>query len=308
MITTVTLSPCIDKTIFLDKFSLDRINRADSRRYDGGGKGINVSAALSALGVSSRAVGLNFEGGELIERTLEGAGVSYEFVQCQGRIRTNLKIYVRDTKETIEINEQNPEVSQKNIVKLFDICERLAKDKENDIFVLSGSVPPAVPDSIYRDLAKKIKGVNHKAKIILDASGEPLKKGLEASPYLIKPNFEELETAFGVKIVSEEDAIALCREIIAKYSVGIALVSMDSRGALAVTKGEVIRQAALNVIPKSTQGAGDAMVAGACFAIKRGLSASDIIRCGTCAAAGSVERDGTAFCTRERFEELYAAL
>ena len=304
MITTVTLSPCIDKTAVLDTFDPEKVNRVITSRLDAGGKGVNVSLALAALGIRSRAVGLNFEHGESIEETLRGAGVDSDFIKCSGNIRTNLKIYVRDTKRTIEINEQNPEVSRESVDKIIGKCRRLASGAENDIFVLAGSIPPGMSADIYAQLIAAVKSENPSAKVILDAVGEPLMNGLSASPYMIKPNVEELEKSFGVKLANDDAVAALCRDIISKYGVGLVLVSKGADGAIAVTDTETVSVPALRVDAKSAQGAGDAMVAGACLALSQGKSVGDILKYGTCAAAGAVEREGTAFCTRERFEEL----
>lgn len=308
MITTVTLSPCIDKTILLTSFDPDKVNRAESSMLDVGGKGVNVSLALAALGVSSRAVGLMFEQGGVIADTLRAAGVDYDFIECAGQIRTNMKIFVRGTGRTIEINEQNPAVSGEAVREILGKCETLVKDTNNDVFVLSGSIPPAVPSDIYAQISSVIKKVNPQVKIILDTVGEPLLKGLEAGPYMIKPNVEELERSFGVRLADDSDITVLCRDIIAKYGVGMVLVSKGADGALAVTETKTVSVPALKISPKSAQGAGDAMVAGACFAIERGMSLRDIVRCGTCSAAGAVEKEGTAFCSKARFDELLAMM
>ncbi len=302
MITTVTLSPCIDKTATVAKFDPDRMNRVESSRLDAGGKGINVCLALSALEIKSRAIYLNFDGGEIINSALEKAGVEAEQVKCSGRIRTNLKIYDSSTGKTIELNEQNPTIAPKAQQKLAELVVAAAED--SSVIVFSGSVPAGFPKDIYKQLILAAKQANPKAKIVLDCEGESLISGLEASPYMIKPNLEELERSFGTTILSDEEVVALSREIALKYKVGVVLVSLGDRGAIAVTSGEEIRASAKKIRPKSAQGAGDAMVAGACWAISMGLGLRDIIRFGTCAAAGAVEREGTAFCPRERFEEL----
>lgn len=303
MITTVTLSPSIDKTVVLHRMEHGGVNRVESSRFDAGGKGLNVSLALASLEMPTRAIGLNFELGGRIDRTLTGAGIEHTLIKCPGQIRCNTKIYERDTKTTTEINEKNPPVAPKAVQKIIDLCKTSSRD--SDIIVLSGGIPPAVPDDIYYRIILAVREVNPQIKVVLDTTGAPLTNALKASPYLIKPNVYELEETFGVKISSDSDIVGLCHSIISDYGVKVVLASMGARGAIIVTKTEAIAASPCDIVPQSAQGAGDAMVAGACLALSKNLPASDILRCGTCSASGSVELEGTAFCSRERFESLF---
>lgn len=305
MVTTCTLNPSIDKTIVLETFSEACVNRAESVRRDAGGKGINVSLALSALNVPTHAVGLSFGGDGIIFSALERTGVGCDFISCGVSIRENTKIYVRTTGKTIEINEQNPEVTPDKIQNLTELLKaRAEKYAGENIFVLSGSVPPGVKKSVYRELAAAIKCADPQAYIILDADGEALAEGIKASPDTVKPTVDELERAFGFRLTNPSDIFRAAKELISAYSLRSVIVSDGERGAYAVSKSVEIYVPALKIDAKSAQGAGDAMVAGACFAISKGMPLKDVLRCGTAAAAGAVELEGTAFCSENRFYEL----
>ena len=302
MTVTVTLSPSIDKTSVVCGFDQDKVNRTQSTRFDAGGKGINVSLALASLGEETVAAAFEFGGSQIISEALKRAGAGYEPVKCSGTVRTNLKIFDTKTKKTIELNESNPKVGEQEVDGLIALCRRLASAAE--IIVLSGSVPPGVQPDIYYRLATEARAANPDIKVILDCEGEALLNGLRASPYLIKPNVDELRNTFGAAINSEDEVISICRSIIAEYGVTAVLVSAGKDGAMIITDDENILRPAVEIAPKSAQGAGDAMVAGACVAVSKGLGAEGILRYGLCAAAGAVELEGTAFCSRERFGEL----
>ena len=56
MIITVTLNPSLDRTIELDHLTQGCVQRVTAARLDPGGKGVNVSRALLANSVPTRAV------------------------------------------------------------------------------------------------------------------------------------------------------------------------------------------------------------------------------------------------------------
>ncbi|MCD8346251.1 MAG: 1-phosphofructokinase family hexose kinase [Oscillospiraceae bacterium] len=296
MITTVTLSPCLDKTVRTSRLDLDAMNRVEAVSLDVGGKGINVSRALARLGVPSRALGFNFAGGEVIPETLEAEGIEPRFTVCEGQLRTNLKIMETEIGRTVEINEANPEVTASSIEELKRAVAEASKDSE--FVVLAGSVPKGAPVDIYRQLGELCN-----AKVILDAQGELLMEGLKAQPFMIKPNQFELETIVG-KISSEAEIVTAARKLIADYGAEIVLVSRGSSGAVIVSENEYYSHPAVKVDVKSTSGAGDSMVAGAILALEEGLGLEDVLKYAVTTAAGAISQVGTTFCTKGEFEEI----
>ena len=104
--------------------------------------------------------------------------------------------------------------------------------KENSLVVLSGSVPSGVNSSIYGDIIKEVKGKG--GKVILDAEGELLMQGIKAGPYLVKPNVEELEKAFGIKIKNEIELIETAKKVL-EYGVKYVVISQGSEGSIFIT-------------------------------------------------------------------------
>ncbi len=302
MTTTVTLSPCLDKTVACEKFDVDSMNRVELLSLDIGGKGINVSRALKRLGLKTKALGFNFAGGEMIERTLERENIPHDFIKCEGDLRINLKVFDRSRHNTIEINEKSALVSDDKLEEFTESFVRSVRKSDN--LVLTGSLPAGMPSDIYKTLGELAKKENPDIRIILDAQGEVLQKGLEAKPFMIKPNLYELEATFGTKLYSTEDIISLCRKIIEDYGVKIVLASMGAKGAVLVTKDEAIFREALKVEVNSTQGAGDSMVAGFCLAAQKGLPLGKALNYAVCCAAGAISGIGTSFCDLDKLNEL----
>src|SRR5512133_1492150 len=88
MITTVTLNPMLDKTVYVEAVRPGKIVRASRVECIVGGKGINVSRQLHHLGSDTIATG--FAGGEIgaiLDRLLSEEGISHGFVRVAGMTR-----------------------------------------------------------------------------------------------------------------------------------------------------------------------------------------------------------------------------
>lgn len=301
MIGTITLNPCIDKTLVIQDFCYGGMNRVIRKREDASGKGINVSAVLRALNIPVYTMGLVYERGESeFLRLLQGIGVEYHAIRVGGTLRENIKIKDEKTNITTEFNQKGDHVSAEKLAEFEELLEK--RMNELEILVINGSVPQGVKKDYYKKIIRKAKQKG--VKVILDAEGELLIKGMEAKPFLIKPNLYEFQNAFGLKDGQDiKEMIKICRDIV---SAGIEVVclSLGKDGALIVDKKREFRYYPEKADVKSTQGAGDSMVAGICAALKEGKDIDDMLRYGAAAALGSLSREGTLLCTSEDFMRL----
>ncbi len=104
MVTAVTLNPCIDRTVNLEKLLPGEHNTALSSRCDVSGKGINVNLVLKALGVENRCLGLEHsESGSAVRELLDQQGIDFCAVPVKGTLRVNLKL--TEQERMTEINE-----------------------------------------------------------------------------------------------------------------------------------------------------------------------------------------------------------
>ena len=146
MIYTVTFNPALDYIMRMDKpLEIGETNRSQSEDIFYGGKGINVSRVLCALGVENTALGFvaGFTG-SVIDEELKKLGICTDFITVKkGFSRINVKL--KGAQET-EINAKGPEIDSEEVERLFS---RIEQKKEDDYLVLAGSIPGSLPNDIY---------------------------------------------------------------------------------------------------------------------------------------------------------------
>lgn len=256
MIYTVTLNPSIDYTVELDKLTAGSLNRCREEYITFGGKGLNVSAILSELGIPTKALGFCAGStGRLIAEQLSAAGIESDLVELSsGNSRINVKIKAQ---EETEINAKGPDISHEELEQFF---EKLSQVTDGDTLVLAGSIPESVSDDIYEQVLSRLS--DKSIRTVVDAQGKLLANVLRFEPFLIKPNIFELETLFGESISSDEQVTELARSLRSAGARNV-LVSMGQNGSLLVDSNYVVHRLGVcsgNVV--SSVGAGDSMVAG----------------------------------------------
>ncbi|MCD7905184.1 MAG: 1-phosphofructokinase [Clostridiales bacterium] len=288
MIVTVTLNPAIDKTAYVDELNVGKINRIFNIVHDAGGKGINVSKTILALGGNSIATGyIGGYFGMMAERSLVDDGVSVAFVHIDEETRTNTKIISLSGDET-EFNEPGPSITEFEKNRLIEKLVGMA-DKDT-IFVLSGSIPQGIEKTIYRDLTFALheKG----AKVFSDIDGEAFKYAMEAVPDLLKPNKHELLKYFDKTEATEAEIVEMGRYFIEK-GVETVVISCGSDGAVFLQGDKAYKGPAVKVKAVSTVGAGDAMMAVFAYYSDRGYSFEEAAKMSMAVSAGSVTTEGT---------------
>lgn len=299
MIYTITFNPALDYVIKAQNLKTGKINKSKGEYIFPGGKGINVSIVLKTLGQETTAMGFisGFVGKE-IEKQIQKYGVETDFIEIENdNSRINVKI-LEENQETA-INAKGPYVEQKYLELLY---KKLEKIKNEDILILSGSVPNGVPNDIYEKICQKVKNKN--IKIVVDSTGELLIKTLKHKPYLIKPNQQELEEIFGIKISNQDEALEYAKQLKEKGAQNV-IVSMGSDGAVLLDEnGYSYKIKALNVKDAiNTVGAGDSMVAGFLAGHEMFNNYEKALQLGVAAATATTNTIFLA--TKEKIEEVY---
>lgn len=287
-VATLTLNPAIDQSVAVPGFAAGSVNRALWEQSDPGGKGVNVASFLADLGFRVAVTGLLGRDNALeFEHLFQSKGIADEFVRVPGKTRVNVKILDETNHRITDINFPGPAASPADLAQLDRRIDAL--QAEHDCFVLSGSAPVGVPVAYYTDLVHRLKAAGK--RVLLDSSGEPLRHGIQAMPWAIKPNLAELEELVGTPLPDTAAVVAAARTLLAQ-GIGCVVVSMGRDGALFVTERECLLAKPAEVAVKSTVGAGDAMVAGFVAGSLRNLPLSDCARLATACAVGALTQLG----------------
>lgn len=257
MILTVTLNPSIDRRYNLKNFKKGKVYRATDVQYTAGGKGLNVTKVIKAFNEPVIATGfIGGRSGEYIVEQLNIMGVKHEFVFINGETRSCIAILSDDGSQT-EILERGPSISANEVLEFYELYRELIRDV--DIVCASGSIPYGLPEDIYNNLA--IMAKESGKKFFLDTKGEALKLGIEAAPFLVKPNKEELESIIGFRIDSERELIQAGKYLV-ENDIKIVIISLGEEGSIVFYNGYIYRIRVPKVNVVNPVGSGDAMIGG----------------------------------------------
>lgn len=297
---TVTMNPALDKTATVDRVELGHLNRIKEFRMDAGGKGINVAKVLKGFRVKAAAWGIaGGHQGRLLREKLLAADIPCEFLEGAGETRVNMKVVDEAARLTTEFNEPGITVTPE---LLDEFSDKLVKGLAGVSYVvLGGSLPPGAPPDYYKLLIKAVQ--SREVPVILDADGEAFARGLEGAPYAIKPNIHELEHYLGRRLQSDGELVAAARELIAGKGVKLVQVSMGGSGSILVTAEEAHRAKPFPIVPLSTVGAGDSMVAAMVYGLLHRLPLPVIARLTSAAGTITASKAGTQVCTIEEVNE-----
>lgn len=303
MIITVTCNPALDRSLTVPQFTADAVNRASGSRLDPGGKGVNVSKVLSAMGADSIATGfLGGSAGNAIAVALDALGIRHDFVRVAGETRTNLKINDPARKTYTDINEPGDPVSKADIAKLEEKLQSLAKP--GDLVLFAGSAPKGLPEDTTANWATLLKARG--VLIAADQDGAQLNAMLAAKPFLIKPNDVELKELLSLPDTELPTLVQAARGLV-RDGIAHVAISLGARGALFADGQGVLYAEGVRVDAVSTVGAGDALTAALLSALDRGLSREETAKLAVATATAKVTCPGSSPPSMEairRYHEL----
>lgn len=287
---TITLNPAIDVRYNIENFRLGNVNRTKAIEKNAGGKGINVSRIINLLGGDILATGIvGGLTGKLFLKKLNENSVKNDFLETEYETRTCIAIIDKNIDgitEILESGKGDMDICNLFIKKYIEILE----NEKIKVTCGSGSLLKGIDPLVYNTLIEE--GNKRGIKFILDTSGNTLIKGIEAKPFLIKPNQEELEDILGRKLNSIKEIVEASKELMIR-GVENVMVTLGGAGALLITPKKVYRGTFPKVEIKNTVGSGDSTIGGFAYAYSQGEELVECFRLGIACGTTNAMLDST---------------
>lgn len=302
-ILTLTLNPALDITVSLDSLRAGQVNRSQAQHSHAAGKGLNVAQVLADLGHSVTVGGfLGRDNLQPFEALIEWRGFADCFVRVAGETRSNIKLVEANGCVT-DINGQGPEVDAASRSALMRKLLQIAPG--HDAVVVAGSLPRGIDPQWFAELLGQLKAQG--LKIALDSSGEALRAGLQAAPWLVKPNTDELAEVLGHSVTDRAEQQQAASQLLAS-GIEHVVVSQGEHGVSWYRAGAVLHAQPPQVRVASTVGAGDSLVAGMVHGLLQGEAPAQTLRCATAIAAQAVTQVGFGIRDSAQLEQLQAGV
>lgn len=290
---TVTLNPVIDLIYQVESFEKGTTFRCGLFDKIPAGKGVNVSYALRHLGERSHAHVLLGENElALFRDRFDRLGIHFHPYPGSFSTREHCTILESSTGSVTHVQTTGVRIPD-SLLAAAD--EGLQKSiHPGDLLVLSGSIPPGIPASVYGDWIKTFQ--SRQVTIILDASGEALIHGAKASPTVVKLNQLEAEQLTGIPLTTEKQELEALRQLLDTTDIPIVVISLGSRGVIASDRSSIWSMG----VPlskhevKDTVGCGDTMVAGIAAALKQNEPLKPMLRFAVASASAAAIHAGPA--------------
>ena len=286
-IVILTLNPAFDVHCYSQNFKPYHESVVKILSKDAGGKGVNISRALSMNSVENLAVVIvGSENGEEFCQALKKDGMTVSSVWVEGRIRENITLHEDNNPET-RISFEGFSC-EKSVLK--EVVQCVGEIDKDTIITFTGSIPKGVTAQESLNLLSDFR--ERGAKIVIDSKSISLSELLDFKPWLIKPNKEEAEAYASRNIQTVEDALEIATGF---YEKGVqnVVVSLGGDGAVWVSESGTMVGRSPKIDIRSTIGAGDSMLAGFIDGMVKGLNKSEILKRAIAYGAAACMQEGT---------------
>lgn len=295
---TITLSPAYDVHATAKSLVLQHENLAHVTSRDAGGKGVNISRALTYNGIDNTAIiVLGRDNCADFKAALDSDKMTYIAIEKDGRIRENLTIHTGSEEET-RISFSGFSLDNGVLAEI----ENIIHADSDAIVTFTGSIPQGVDMAEVKKFLAHLK--NAGAKVVVDSRSFTLSDLMEVAPWLIKPNREEISIYSGKNVSSFNDCLDFAKKLCAG-GIENVIISLGEIGALLVTNETAIIATPPAINALSTIGAGDSTIAGFIAAYCAGKDFAEMLRTAVSYGTAACLTQGTTPPMRENVTIIY---
>lgn len=307
MILSVTLNPAVDRTYSLEGFRAGHVFRCADYWVGAGGKGVNVARVLRALGTEALVTGfLGGASGDLIEECLAREGIRSSFTRIASGSRVCITVADPAGGQQTVINEAGPSISEEDADRFLRDTERLLDALPSRALVcMSGSLPRGSTLHLYGALVEACRG--RELRSALDTSGEALRRGAEARPWLLKCNALEWAALGEPSPTTLEEAAGRAGGRLGGGTEWVA-ITLGKHGAVLVDESGAWGAEPPEVPVVNAVGSGDAFQAGLLWALAGGLPGDEALAWAVAAGAANAAVPDAGGCSREQIEAAKAGV
>jgi 1-phosphofructokinase family hexose kinase len=293
MILTITAHAALDRVIFIPEFLPTTRMLADHSVDYVGGKGFDVSVALSGLGAPNLAMGiLAGENGRRLEFLLRGYGIPYNLTWVEGETRIAHVIVETLHHRHSHVMTPSYTVSPEDL-QVF-ISRIRSRIWEADWVIASGSLAAGMDADFYARMVE----IAHQAgvKALLDSVDEPVRQSLPFRPDILKQNIDEFCATFHLnrtEVESSAELLKCVRATMQEHHLPAMVITQGSKGVLAVTPQAALHAACPVQEAISAAGAGDCVSAALVWRLSLGEDWPEAIRWAAAAGSAGVLTEGT---------------
>lgn len=303
-IAVLALNPSLDISYEVTQMVVDQKIPSMNSRYEPGGNGINISQTLTRLNVPVKCSCIVAGHiGEFLLQLLQSELDELHHVSIDGESRINTTVMQRSPQGLYEVDGSGPEVSA---AVLRDIEEHFLADCGGGYGIMSGSVPPGVPEDTYGRLANKISTQGGRA--VIDAYGSVLEKSLNTRPFLLRMSQYALEMYTRKKLRTIDDVVSILRQLQQHHHLNNICVTFGESGAVLLDNDNSYIATPPKTHTRSTVGSGDALLAGLVASYARGEESPTALKLGIACGTATTTHAGTGLCSRDEVDQLLEVL
>ncbi len=299
---TVTPSPTIDISAFVQRIIPFTKLRCESVRYDPGGGGINVARVLKRFGASPSAViPVGGPQGELLRRLLKEEDLSAVTVCIAADTRQDFTVFERQSGAQYRFVFPASPMTGTEVTTLFEALKGIVPAPR--YLVVSGSCPADVATSFFDDAESA--AMNTGAKLVVDTFGSALSIAVDHAAYLIKPNLREFEDLMGSGLRTDNLRVKAARDLLTRSELEMIAVTLGADGALLVSRNGAWRGMAPKIEALSTVGAGDSFLGAFLWKLSKAVALNEALRFAIAAGSAALLAPGTELCRPQDIERLF---